>query len=470
MLTSLIHREMPRLCVRGSGPSLVLGGFARLLRDAALADVTVRCVPGRTNTMNAIGSPEGEADAASAADGGGRFRAHRCVLAAQSEFFRGTFARPYGEIEGSGDSGSGIGDGSDEFLWRDGASGEIVLHEVDPDVFSVLLQFMYTGELVFGASEDEGRDAVDVLAELSPALVLSDRLGIGAAKDVITQFLTARLSPDNAFEMLALASKFSVHTLRMECVRLLAQQFAEVSSREEFLDLDANDVRSLVASDALEPREEQTFLAVERWCFHNLRSLLNVDSERDGATSAGKVDSARDEQILGSIQGILDAVRFPLMEPRFLSLQVKQSRLMLVPALKTHLQGLLLEAFELHAFPESPAAESSPRNERRAKRRTSSRSLMRRSAPAEAAEGSASAGEGSDSDGQMDMIEFLRTYPPPSNSKGARGAKNSSRTTAERPTSPPSDSGRSSGASSPSRATSPPRVRSPRSSRSSRTG
>ncbi|KAG2493623.1 hypothetical protein HYH03_008140 [Edaphochlamys debaryana] len=92
-----------------------------------------------------------------------RFEAHRAILAARCPYFRTLFASGF----------------------RDGGAREVALPDAQPDALSLLLRFMYGGEL--------GACGWDVLR---PAVDLADRLLLPAAKEALQQRIVDTTTAD----------------------------------------------------------------------------------------------------------------------------------------------------------------------------------------------------------------------------------------------------------------------------------
>ncbi|CAM9797320.1 unnamed protein product, partial [Ectocarpus fasciculatus] len=112
--------------------------------------------------------------------GGKHFKAHKCVLAAQSSPLRAMF-------EGS---------------FKEGSEDVIALLDVEPSSFSLLLDFFY------------GR-RVEVTDENVGALLdLSARYGVSLLRRHCCAFLAGSASPATACSLLSVADRYDCHRLR----------------------------------------------------------------------------------------------------------------------------------------------------------------------------------------------------------------------------------------------------------------
>eukprot|EP00903_Cladosiphon_okamuranus_P009315 g8887.t1 len=140
--------------------------FQQLRRDGACCDVTL-------------------------AVGGRMFKAHKCVLAAQSSPLRAMF-------EGS---------------FKEGSEDLISLVDVEPSSFSLLLDFFY------GRSVEVVDENVEALLELSA------RYGVSLLRRHCCAFMAGSANPNNACSLLAVADRYDCHRLRTELLAFLLECF-----------------------------------------------------------------------------------------------------------------------------------------------------------------------------------------------------------------------------------------------------
>lgn len=110
--------------------------------------------------------------------------------------------------------------------------------------------------------------------------------------DACASFLTEALQPDNCVGILRLADAHSLHSLKQQVQNYIIQNFTQVLSYEEFLELPADVLCSTLKSDDLYVTEEaQVFETVMNWVRYK-------ESER-----------------FPLLPSVLENVRLPLLDP-----------------------------------------------------------------------------------------------------------------------------------------------------------
>lgn len=110
--------------------------------------------------------------------------------------------------------------------------------------------------------------------------------------DACASFLTESLQPDNCVGILRLADAHSLHSLKQQVQNYIIQNFTQVLSYEEFLELPADVLCSTLKSDDLYVTEEaQVFETVMNWVRYK-------ESER-----------------FPLLPSVLENVRLPLLDP-----------------------------------------------------------------------------------------------------------------------------------------------------------
>jgi hypothetical protein len=136
--------------------------------------------------------------------GGKTVHAHRVVLAARCEYFRGLF-----------DSGM-----------RDASSHSIALDDISYPVFTVLLEYLYT---------DSFEMPDDALA--LPLFAAADFLGVEQLKAMCIARIEADLSVENVCGALSAADKHEAPNLKETCVDFIVLHFMDVLPTEGFKEL-----------------------------------------------------------------------------------------------------------------------------------------------------------------------------------------------------------------------------------------
>ncbi|CAO2041764.1 unnamed protein product [Urochloa humidicola] len=129
---------------------------------------------------------------------GETFMAHRCILAARSPVFR---AQLLGAMSESADAGSG--------------ALPILVADMEPQVFRVLLAFLYSDRIIYSAQEGE---AIIMFQHL---LVAADRYAMERLKLICEENLCRRLDTGNVATVLALAEQHNCWGLKKACLRFM---------------------------------------------------------------------------------------------------------------------------------------------------------------------------------------------------------------------------------------------------------
>ncbi|XP_078606382.1 kelch repeat and BTB domain-containing protein 8-like isoform X1 [Branchiostoma floridae x Branchiostoma japonicum] len=165
---------------------------------------------------------------------GKEFRCHRAVLASMP-FFRTMLSSNFTESR----------------------SGVVQLHDVNPDSFSKILDFLYHGKLCIT------KDDVESLVQAAHMLQLEKVL------DYCKTFMVECLSPSNCLGVMHLAGSLDMTTLKREARYEALSRFAEVVQTEEFLCLSAEVLLYLLEDDELHVSDEDDIAnAVVRWLSH----------------------------------------------------------------------------------------------------------------------------------------------------------------------------------------------------------
>ncbi|GFN77000.1 kelch-like protein 20 [Plakobranchus ocellatus] len=143
------------------------------------------------------------------------FAAHKLVLVSLSDYFEPLFEH---------DSN---------------AKGEITLHNIEPDIFSVLLEYAYTGTI------NLNKDTVQSV------LIAADYLSVSNAREACETFMTMNLDPENVCDALQFASGYSLESLWSSAVEHLKKNLPNVSTTSNFSKLDPKVLVTLFSDDSL---------------------------------------------------------------------------------------------------------------------------------------------------------------------------------------------------------------------------
>ncbi|XP_035682039.1 kelch-like protein 29 isoform X1 [Branchiostoma floridae] len=212
---------------------------------------------------------------------GQRFSAHRCVLAAQSDYFHGLFNHSF--IEGQ--------------------QKEVNIGEITANTMAQVLAFLYSGSCRVNV-----RTAVDVL-------MAADMLLLPDLKQRIIDFLIENVSfDDNMLFRYRLGREYSISNLELGARGKIATEFFTFVKTEDFLQLTKDEFAVFLAGNEVvlggasvtpECREELVFQSVVRW------------------VQAGSLREQHAKELMSNI-------RFPLMNKTYILDVVKGEPLMAV--------------------------------------------------------------------------------------------------------------------------------------------
>ncbi|GCB60537.1 hypothetical protein scyTo_0014187 [Scyliorhinus torazame] len=190
--------------------SVLQGGLEGLRLEGSLTDV-VLCVEDR------------------------EFSCHRVVLAAASSYFRAMFCNDLKEKH----------------------EEKIVIKGVDADTMQMLVDYTYTSKVYIT------RQNVQRILEAASLFQFPRMV------DACASFLMEALHPDNCVGILRLADTHALDNLRRRVENYIIQNFPQVLTHEEFLELPAEILSDILRSDELYVTdEEQVFETVTRWVRH----------------------------------------------------------------------------------------------------------------------------------------------------------------------------------------------------------
>ncbi|CAG5129308.1 unnamed protein product [Candidula unifasciata] len=164
------------------------------------------------------------------------FPAHRIVLAASSDYFSAMFTNGMKE--------------QDKLV--------IDLHEIPSSMMEILLDFVYTETVEV---------SVENVQELLPAACLLQLTGV---KNACCRFLERQLDASNCLGIKVFAESHSCHSLLHAAERFSLRHFNTVIENEEFKTMHFEEVESLVSSEDLQVKSEETvYQGVVTWVKHN---------------------------------------------------------------------------------------------------------------------------------------------------------------------------------------------------------
>ena len=179
-----------------------------------------------------------------------QFPIHRVVVSASSQYF---------EVLLSG--------GMAESFSRD-----VELHGVDGDVFSLIIDFIYTGAIEVNESN------VQRLLPAAKMFQLDD------VERCCCEFLQRELDPSNCVGIFLFAETHSCGELKRSALDYLHRNFVSLSKQEEYLQIDKSSLLRIIESEHLKVDTESfVFEAAMAWVLHDLpkrRECLGMILER----------------------------------------------------------------------------------------------------------------------------------------------------------------------------------------------
>lgn len=212
---------------------------------------------------------------------GRQLTTHRCVLAANSQFFYTMF-------------GSGMKESSQKIL---------SLYSVSFTAMSLILDYFYTREIL--VDED---NVLDLLHASSFLLVIP-------VKNACIDLLSKQLTSENCFSILQVAEQFGADVLARKAKNFIKVNFSIVVKNEEFASILQNDLVSFISDDEIQvEKEEEVYQCVLKWVEH------------DEANRAPALPELLKHLRMGSLpKGFLQSSKEPLL---------KAAKILTVPAPK----------------------------------------------------------------------------------------------------------------------------------------
>ncbi|KAG0250587.1 hypothetical protein DFQ27_009333 [Actinomortierella ambigua] len=139
--------------------------------------------------------------------------------------------------------------------WREGTDGIFRKPNVRPQIFDLILQYIYSGQVTL----DE-----KVVPELIQA---ADELRIKDLVHGCEEYALKNLSNENVFAMTMLASLHGLDRLRVECHDHIAFNFDILKKGRHILTLDGDNLLEVLAMDQLDVPEIEIWKVVVRWAY-----------------------------------------------------------------------------------------------------------------------------------------------------------------------------------------------------------
>ncbi|XP_054888281.1 kelch-like protein 23 isoform X2 [Poeciliopsis prolifica] len=174
------------------------------------------------------------------------FHCHRALLAARSSYFKVMFTADM----------------------RERSDSVIKLSGVDCAVLGSLLDYVYTARVRVTESN------------VQSLLEAADLLQFSRVKQACEEFLIRLLEVDNCLGMHTFAELHQCPRLQREARRVMLSRFPELMEQEEFLELDREKIRSVLADQSLTVQGDEALIdGVVRWVSHDLDSRVHNVSD-----------------------------------------------------------------------------------------------------------------------------------------------------------------------------------------------
>lgn len=164
------------------------------------------------------------------------FHCHRALLSAHSSYFKVMFTADMKERSNS----------------------VIKLSGVEPGVLGMLVDYVYTAQVRI----TEGT--------VQSLLEAADLLQFVSVKRACEEFLIRLLDVDNCLGMHAFAHLHLCCRLEREARRMMLNRFTDLLQQEEFLELDCEQMKSLLSASFTVQRDDVLIDAVDKWITHDL--------------------------------------------------------------------------------------------------------------------------------------------------------------------------------------------------------
>uniref|UniRef100_A0A1A8RQT8 Kelch-like 23 n=1 Tax=Nothobranchius rachovii TaxID=451742 RepID=A0A1A8RQT8_9TELE len=207
----------------GEHPAEVLDALRHFYLRGLFTDVTLQC-----------------------AESGQVYHCHRALLAARSSYFKVMFTADM----------------------RERSNSVIKLRGLDCGVLGALLDYVYSAQVRITESNVQN------------LLEAADLLQFTAVKQACEEFLVRLLDVDNCLGMHTFAELHLCPSLEREARRLMLSRFVELMKQEEFLEVEHEKLKSVLAAQSLTVQRDDVLIdAVVRWVTHDLDNRLHHVSD-----------------------------------------------------------------------------------------------------------------------------------------------------------------------------------------------
>ncbi|KAJ8313544.1 hypothetical protein KUTeg_008105 [Tegillarca granosa] len=195
------------------------------------------------------------------------FKAHKYILGSRSSVF---FAMLFGTMAET--------------------KSKIQIPDIEPDIFEILLKFLYTDQIDVDASNVTG------------LMYAANKYGVTRVLRLCRSYLEESLKTDNVCVIMENARIFDDKELSQKCLTFFLEHPVACLQSDAFSDLSPECVKLIIESDVLAVSEDQIYMAMIRWAENNcqLKEMEQTDANK--------------RRVLGEM---INLIRFPLMNRTF---------------------------------------------------------------------------------------------------------------------------------------------------------
>ncbi|CAF0712878.1 unnamed protein product [Brachionus calyciflorus] len=166
---------------------------------------------------------------------------HKSILATNSSYFMAMFSS--GLIESN--------------------SKKVEIKEIDTESLKLTIDYMYTGEILITENN------------VQALLTTTNLLNLCDLKQSCGQFIQSQLDVTNCLGIREFADRLSCQVLLKFTDAFIEQYFCEIVQKDEFLDLDEQELKSLISKDTLAVNSEKiVYDSVFRWINHDYENRI----------------------------------------------------------------------------------------------------------------------------------------------------------------------------------------------------
>ncbi|XP_028991863.1 kelch-like protein 23 [Betta splendens] len=201
-------------------PAELLDALRRFYASGLFADVSLQCD-----------------------ESGQVFRCHKALLAARSSYFKVMFTADM----------------------RERTHGVVKLRGLHCGVLGALVDYVYTAQVRITE------------ANVQSLLEAADLLQFAPVKRACEEFLVRLLDVDNCLGMHAFAQLHLCPGLEREARRVMLSRFPELIRQEEFVELDCERVKSVLAAQSRTVQRDEVLIdAVDKWVTYDLKNRVHL--------------------------------------------------------------------------------------------------------------------------------------------------------------------------------------------------